>query len=460
MVSQAALSLILMLDYSGSMEQPLDKTPKIQIVQKQVHALLSSVPPQDTSEAIVFGTKPDKECKDVRMMSGKNATLQKQVMEMKPGAFGKTPLTQGFRALVSRLQKYPGTRAVVITDGADTCGENPCEFLKQADAKMKTEKPYEIFMVGLDLKEDKSQMQCFKDLNLKNFTIHFSDIDSKEDLLNQLKASQSLNKDIDTEIKDSMRTGNTNIKIFKMKGQGKNSSAGANANKNQKPPAPPAHLEITGAPEDAHFSIAGEKHNQTWEGPFAISVPAGEYKIRFEDANNGIEITFKLASGTLTKIPWAHLMKNAVGEVDMNEMALTLKWTPESSTKEIHGDIKPIETLARLDNKTVAPPNIPFGKWNIEVISPPWLAKRMKPRSVVITNATKNKINITELFGDELKWVDAPQTAGPQVMVIQNKEVQEERHFLPAGQYKHIPILKDSEARWLTPESESPTPRN
>ncbi|UYL07590.1 VWA domain-containing protein [Bdellovibrio sp. SKB1291214] len=452
MVSQAALSLILMLDYSGSMEQPLDKTPKIQIVQKQVHALLSSVPPQASSEAIVFGTKPEKECKDVRMMNGKNATLQKQILDMKPGAFGKTPLTHGFRALVSRLQKYPGTRAVVITDGADTCGENPCEFLKQVDSKIKTEKPYEIFMVGLDLKEDKSQMQCFKDLELKNFKITFADIDSKEDLLNQLKASQSLNKDIETEIKDSMRTGNTGIKIFKMKGQNKAGGSRSSNNKDLKPPAPPAHLEITGAPEDARFSISGEKHSQTWEGPFTISVPPGEYKIRFEDANNGTEITFKLAQGTLTKIPWAQLMKNAVGAVDMNEMALTLKWTPENSTKEIHGDIKPIETLARLDNKTVAPPNIPFGKWNIEVISPPWLAKRMKPRSVVIANGTRNKINITELFGDELKWVDAPQTAGPQVMVIQNKDLQEERHFLPAGQFRHIPMLKDSEANWLSPE--------
>ncbi|QDK46070.1 hypothetical protein DOM22_13340 [Bdellovibrio sp. ZAP7] len=456
MVTQAALSFILMLDYSGSMEQPLNKTPKIQIVQKQVHALLSTAPVQSSSEAIVFGTKPEKECKDVRLMNGKNPTLQKQVMEMKPGAFGKTPLTQGFRTLVGRLQKYPGTKAVVITDGSDTCGENPCEFLKEADKKVKTDKPYEIFMVGLDLKEDRSQMQCFKDLKLNNFKIHFSDIDSKEDLLNQLKAAQSLNKDIETEIKDSMRTGGTNIKIYKLKGQGRNSRLGSTNPQDQKPPSPPAIIEITGAPEEAHFSIQNEKFNQSWEGPFAITVPSGEYKIRFEDAANGTEITFKLLPGTLTKIPWAQLMKKSVGAVDMNEMALTLQWTPENSTKEIHGDLKPIETIARLDNKVTALPNIPFGKWSVEVISPPWLMKRMPAKSIVIANGIKNKINISELFKDEIKWVDAPQTAGPQVMVIQNKDSQEERHFLPAGQFKHIPILKDTEANWLTPE----TPKN
>ncbi|WP_413557677.1 VWA domain-containing protein [Bdellovibrio sp. HCB209] len=453
MVSQAALSFILMLDYSGSMEQPLDKTPKIQIVQKQVHALLSTAPEQGSSEAIVFGTKPEKECKDVRLMNGKNPTLQKQVMSMQPGAFGKTPLTQGFRTLVGRLQKYPGTRAVVITDGADTCGENPCEFLKEADKKVKTDKPYEIFMVGLDLKEDKSQMQCFKDLDLKNFKINFADIDSKEDLLNQLKASQSLNNDIDTEIKDSMRTGGTNIKIFKMKNQGRNSGkGGSNDPKSNKPPTPPAVLEITGAPEEAKFSISNDQFNRSWEGPFVISVPPGEYKIRFLDPNNGAEITFKLAGGTLTKIPWAQLMKVAVGQIALDEMALTLQWTPEPSTKEIHGELKPIETIARLDNKKTDLPKIPFGKWTVEVISPPWLIKRLPPKSVSIVNSSKNSINVSEMFGADLKWVDAPRTAGAQVMVIKSKDSQEERHFLPVGQSKHIPILKDTEASWLSPE--------
>ncbi|MBO9668809.1 MAG: hypothetical protein J7501_18570, partial [Bdellovibrio sp.] len=209
-------------------------------------------------------------------------------------------------------------------------------------------------------------------------------------------------------------------------------------------------LEVTGAPENARFSIQNDKLQQNWEGPFSIMVPPGEYKIRFDDPN-GTEITFKLGPGTLTKIPWAQLMKIAVGQFDAEDMALTLLWTPDTSTKDIHGDLKPIETLARLNSNDTTTSDIPFGKWTVEVISPPWLAKRLKPQSLVIANATKNKINVGALFSDEIRWLDAPKTLGPQVMVIQ-KDAQEERHLLPEGQYKHLPVLKDSEVRWISPE--------
>lgn len=445
------LAFLFLLDYSGSMEQKLDKAPKIQTVKTQIGSLLSTGASSDMSEAIIFGTEPQKGCKDVRNIKLPNPLMSKKLSQMNPGPYGKTPLTQGFRLLVEKLKSNVSSKAIVITDGADTCGENPCEYLEKVDKTLKTEKPYDIYLVGLDLKEDKSQMACFKNLKLNNFNIHFSDIDSKEDLLNQLKEAQLPNSDIANEIKDSRLTGATKIKIFKLKNAGAKKANPAN-NQNKKINEPAASLEITGAPAEAHFHIENPAHQQNWQGPFSISIPGGSYKIQFIDAQNGGEITFKLIPGTLTKIPWAQLMKYATGEVEINSSSLTLRWTPDVSTKNIHGDLKPVETIANLNNQMLEIPKLPFGKWNVEVMSPPWLAKRLRPKNLTIEYNHRNSFNLKELFADEVKWIEAPKYQEGQVMVLQDKDAKEERHFIPPGQTT-LPIPASYEVRWLRPEN-------
>jgi hypothetical protein len=444
-----ALAFLLLLDYSGSMEQKLDKTPKIQIVKEQVGALLSTAESDSPTEAILFGTQPQKGCQDILHLKTSNQQMSQKVSTLVPGAFGKTPLTQGFRLLVERLKSGASTKAIVVTDGADTCGENPCEFLAKVDKTIKAEHPYDIFMVGLDLKEDKPEMECFKNLKLKNFNIQFSDIQTKEDLLNQLKEAQLPESDIANEIKDSVRTGSTKIKLFKLKTKGKKtnrSSQDQNALNEEKT----AFLEITGAPASAQFHSESPTHQRNWKGPFSVSLPAGEYRIQFLDEANGGEIKFKLAPGILTKIPWAQLMKFSTGEVEITAPSLTLQWTPDPTTKAIHGDLKSKDTYADLNDPKIEIPALPFGKWSVEVISPPWLAKRVQPKTFSIENHQRNQLNLKEFFANEITWVEAPKSERGQVMVLQDKDAKEERHFIPPGQ-KELPIPVNYQVRWLQP---------
>ncbi|HEX7672649.1 MAG TPA: VWA domain-containing protein [Bdellovibrio sp.] len=446
-----SIAFLLLLDYSGSMDQPLEKSPKIQTVKSQVGALLSTQAPQDNAEAIVFGTQPQFGCDDIRAFKLPLPQMSKKISELNPGAYGKTPLTQGFRLLVDRLKHNDITKAIVITDGADTCGENPCEYLQKVDKTFKKAQPYDIYLVGLDLKEDRPQMECFKDLKLNNFKIHFADINSKEDLLNQLKQSQFSESEILHEIKDSQRTGDTKIKIFKLKNQAQRKNS-QSTDKQKPDPTKMARLEITGAPNEAQFHIEGAKHVQDWKGPFVVSVPSDTYKIRFVDNENGSEITFKLAEGTLTKIPWAQLMKYSTGEMQISSASLTLRWKPTASTQKIHGDLKPIETTATLGVASVDIPKLQFGQWDVEVISPPWLAKRLGPRSIKVENHQKNSLDLKSLYAEDIAWVKAPPSKTGQVLVIQSKDAHEERHFIPAGQDQFdIPVPAKFEIRWLSP---------
>ena len=444
-----AIAFLLLLDYSGSMEQKLDKTPKIQIVKEQIGALLSTANPAGSSEAILFGTQSKKGCQDILHVKASNKEISQKVNTLTPGSFGKTPLTQGFRLLVERLKNGTSNKAIVVTDGADTCGENPCAFLEAVDKTLKTEKPYDIYMVGLDLKEDKPQMECFKKLKLANFHIHFSDIQTKEDLLNQLKEAQLPQTDIANEIKDSVRTGATQIKLFKLKTKAKKSNS-PSQEQSRLDEEKLAHLEITGAPTSAHFRSESKTHQQGWQGPFTVSLPAGEYKIQFVDESNGGEIKFKLAPGILTKIPWAQLMKYSTGEVELSMPSLSLQWTPDPSTKAIHGDIKNKDTFANLQDSKMEIPSLPFGKWSVEVMSPPWLAKRVQPKTFSIENHQRNQINLKEVFADDIIWVQAPPSENGQVMVLQDAEAKEERHFIPPDQ-KELPIPAKYQVRWLQP---------
>lgn len=294
-------------------------------------------------------------------------------------------------------------------------------------------------------------MECFKNLKLDNFKIHFADIKSKEDLLNQLKESQLSDEDISNEIKDSMRTGDTKIRIFKLKNKAQRKNP-ASPDKKNADLEKKARLEITGAPSEAHFHLENETFKQDWMGSFAIAVPAGSYKIKFLDADNGSEISFKLAAGTLTKIPWAQLMKYSTGELQIDSPSLTLRWTPTGSTKNIHGDLKPVDITASLNSLRLEVPKLPFGQWDVEVLSPPWLAKRLRPRTILIENHQKNVLDLKALFAEEVKWVKAPASHTGQVLVIQSKDAHEERHFLPAGQDQYeIPVPTNFDIRWMSP---------
>lgn len=446
----APLAFIFLLDYSGSMDQLMDKAPKTELVEKQVQSLLSTAGPQDPSEAIIFGTQPRWACDDIVYWRKSSSQLQKDLHPLKPGAFGKTPLTKGFRLLVDSLKKQPTAKAFVITDGADTCGENPCEYLKNVDKTLKTPRPYDIYLLGLDLKEDRPQMECFKNLHLNNFEIHFSEISSKNDLLTQLQDAQLPPDQIQNEIIDSQLTKDTAIRVFKMKNQPPVRSPSPSERKSPKNELRLATVEIIGAPSEAHFHIENDQTQHSWQGPFAVQVPGGQYKIQFVDADNGKEITFRFLPGTLTKIPWAQLMKLTTGQVHLSSPSLTLLWTPDAATEVIHGNLKPIQTTASLDKDKVDTSTLPFGTWSVEIISPPWLVKKIPPKNIVVKVRDKKEIDLKELFKGQVRWVDPQQKTSGQVLVLTSPSTQEERHFLPAGQ-SNIPIPAAASERWLTP---------
>ncbi len=100
-----------------------------------------------------------------------------QLRDLEP--FGITPLEYALRqAAESDLSKLSGNRKIIlICDGADTCGGNPCEFVKQLP-RLKLR--IQVDVVGISVTDvyARGQLQCIADSSGGNFY----DLGSTKDL--------------------------------------------------------------------------------------------------------------------------------------------------------------------------------------------------------------------------------------------------------------------------------------
>lgn len=113
----------------------------------------------------VYGLK-EKDCKDSKLVlpfgeTGMNA-VDRSLDEVNPKGYGKTPLTYSLQEAAKDLAKMPHPRRlVVITDGLDTCGGDPCKIARELAKKLDVK----IFVVGYALgPEEQRQLQCLADL--------------------------------------------------------------------------------------------------------------------------------------------------------------------------------------------------------------------------------------------------------------------------------------------------------
>lgn len=163
------LHILFLVDGSRSMIEDLERgTQKIDAAKQVVQNALSRIPSDVNLGLRVFGVgygrrsllamsglSLESECQNTALLvpigRGNRRTILEQVRQIKP--FGMTPLAYAIeQAAANDFRGLEGDKVIIlITDGADTCGRNPCEVVERLPLfgiKLAVD------VVGLGLKRD------------------------------------------------------------------------------------------------------------------------------------------------------------------------------------------------------------------------------------------------------------------------------------------------------------------
>ncbi|MEW6629829.1 MAG: VWA domain-containing protein [Pseudomonadota bacterium] len=134
----AANKVIVILDASGSMWAQIDGKPKLEIARQSLRNVLQSVPADDQIGFMAYGHRTKGSCDDIELIvppqAGSAGAISAAADSLK--FQGKTPLTAAVKQAAEAL-KYTEDKAtvVLITDGLESCGGDPCALGKELKAK-------------------------------------------------------------------------------------------------------------------------------------------------------------------------------------------------------------------------------------------------------------------------------------------------------------------------------------
>jgi Ca-activated chloride channel family protein len=156
-----ASDLVLILDASGSMWGQVGGEAKIAGARRVLGSLIDGLDAGRPVGLIAYGHRREADCADIEQVAPlaplDAAALRAAVENLQPK--GKTPLTaaleRGFAALAGRP---PGGTVVLVTDGLETCGGDPCAAVRAARA---AGAEFVLHVIGFDVaKEDVSSLEC------------------------------------------------------------------------------------------------------------------------------------------------------------------------------------------------------------------------------------------------------------------------------------------------------------
>jgi Mg-chelatase subunit ChlD len=162
------VNILFIVDCSYSMKEGMGGgDQKMDAAKRVMQNALARIPNDVNIGLRVFGqgfsSNPAFDCQQstllVPMAQGNRRSIIERIRQVHP--FGLTPLTFALRQAAQDFQRIQGQKTVIlITDGAETCGGQPCEFVRKLTSigvKMKVD------IVGLALKRDhdaRRQLNC------------------------------------------------------------------------------------------------------------------------------------------------------------------------------------------------------------------------------------------------------------------------------------------------------------
>ncbi len=159
--AESAPALLLILDASGSMWGQIEGENKIVIARRVLGELVDGLDAGADVGVVAYGHRREGDCDDIETVVPigplDKAAVKATVDGLNPK--GKTPLTRSVQQAFESLKDRPGGASIIlISDGLDTCGGDPCGAVRAAK-QMGLD--FRLHVVGFDVAgEDVSQLEC------------------------------------------------------------------------------------------------------------------------------------------------------------------------------------------------------------------------------------------------------------------------------------------------------------
>ena len=154
-------ALLLILDASGSMWGQIGGENKIVIARRVLGELVDGLEAGSQVGVVAYGHRREGDCDDIETVVPIGpldpVAVKAIVDDLNPK--GKTPLARSVQQAFDSLRGRPGGASIIlVSDGLDTCGGDPCGAVRSAKQMGLS---FRLHVVGFDVAgEDVSQLEC------------------------------------------------------------------------------------------------------------------------------------------------------------------------------------------------------------------------------------------------------------------------------------------------------------
>ncbi len=159
---EADADTLLVIDMSNSMWGQIEGVAKVEIAREALEGLVASLPDGAPTGLMAYGHRRKGDCGDVELVAPitplDRDALTRAVAEMKPR--GKTPITEALRQAVDTLNASDRpARLVLLSDGIETCGGDPCALARELAA---SGIDFTAHVIGFDIasRADQAKIAC------------------------------------------------------------------------------------------------------------------------------------------------------------------------------------------------------------------------------------------------------------------------------------------------------------
>ncbi|MEC7139738.1 MAG: vWA domain-containing protein, partial [Pseudomonadota bacterium] len=166
---EPAGNTILVLDYSNSMWGQIDEVAKIEIARDIIERNLADWNQSTRLGLVAYGHRRKSDCSDIELVAAPAAQATDAMLAFLADAAprGRTPLTsaleQAARHATDGADSESGSASLVLlTDGIESCGRDPCAAVTDLDAAGVA---LAVHVIGLDLDgPEAEELRCIADI--------------------------------------------------------------------------------------------------------------------------------------------------------------------------------------------------------------------------------------------------------------------------------------------------------
>jgi len=155
-------NILFIIDASGSMKAKAGDKTKMEAAKGVVTDLIGQLPSDVQAGLMAYGHRQKSDCKDVELLVPigpvDKAVFDQKVRALQP--LGETPISFSILQAADVLKNVKGKKSIIlISDGEESCKEDPCEVakeLKSADIDLKIH----VVGFGIDSAVAKRQLRC------------------------------------------------------------------------------------------------------------------------------------------------------------------------------------------------------------------------------------------------------------------------------------------------------------